>query len=123
MRQGQIDCRGSRKAVGPLFRTGARRSSNVNAAVMRIARLRYEMFRERFGRDPYPNEPLFFDPTRDTPVVAEVSEDWTEPIDSAMKRLGGTVYRRPKSSVLDSSFGPDYYDEYLYPYDYDPVYA
>lgn len=56
-------------------------------------------------------------------VVAEVSEDWTEPIDSAMKRLGGTVYRRPKSSVLDNSFGPDYYTEYLYPYDYDPVYA
>jgi hypothetical protein len=83
MRQGQIECRGSQKAVGRLFRAGARRSSNVNAAVMRIARLRYEMFRARFGRDPYPDEPLFFDPSRDTPVVAEVSEMWTQVLDAA----------------------------------------
>src|ERR1700677_437378 len=55
-------------------------------------------------------------------VIAEVSEDLTEPIDSEMRRFGGTVYRRPKSSVLDNSFGPDYYPNYLYPYDYDPVY-
>jgi uncharacterized membrane protein len=56
-------------------------------------------------------------------VVAEVSEDWTQPIDTEMKRLGGTVYRRPKSTVLDNSFGPEYYPNYLYPYDYDPVFA
>jgi hypothetical protein len=84
MRQGQIECRGSQKAVGRLFRAGARRSSNVNAAVMRIARLRYEMFRARFGRDPYPDEPLFFDPSRDTPVVADVSEMWTQVLDAAV---------------------------------------
>jgi uncharacterized membrane protein len=56
-------------------------------------------------------------------VVAEVSEDWTESIDAAMKRLGGTVYRRPKNSVRDRSFGPDYYADYLYPYDYEPVFV
>jgi uncharacterized membrane protein len=56
-------------------------------------------------------------------VVAEVSEDWTEPIDNAMKGLGGQIYRRAKSSVLDNSFGPDYYSNYLYPYDYDPVFV
>ena|ERR1700761_9812313 len=84
MRHGQIECRGSQKAVGHFFRTGARRSSNVNAAVMRIARLRYKMFRARFGRDPYPDEPLFFDPSRDTPVVADVSEMWTQVLDAAV---------------------------------------
>ena len=53
-------------------------------------------------------------------VIAEVSEDWTTPVDSAMKRLGGKVYRRPKSDVRsDSVWGPDY-GYYLYPYDYDP---
>jgi uncharacterized membrane protein len=56
-------------------------------------------------------------------VVAEVSEDWTESIDTEMKRLGGTVYRRAKSTVLDNSFGPDYYPNSLYPYDYDPVFV
>jgi len=53
-------------------------------------------------------------------VIAEVSEEWTTPVDTAMRRLGGVVYRRPKSDVRDDSvLGPDY-GYYLYPYDYDP---
>ena len=55
-------------------------------------------------------------------VIAEVSEDWTETIDEAMKRLGGKVYRRPKGTVLNDSFTDDYYADYLYPYDYVPYY-
>ena len=56
-------------------------------------------------------------------VLAEISEDWTTPVDTAMHRLGGKVYRRPKSDVRDDSvWGPDY-GYYLYPYDYDPYYA
>lgn len=51
---------------------------------MRIAKLRYEMFRDRFGRDPYPDEPLFFDPANDIPVVAEVAEMWAQVMDAAM---------------------------------------
>jgi len=51
---------------------------------MRIARLRYELFRDRFGRDPYPEEPLFFDPSCDVPVVAEVSLMWTQVMDAAV---------------------------------------
>ncbi|MBV8600426.1 MAG: hypothetical protein JO359_02555 [Candidatus Eremiobacteraeota bacterium] len=55
-------------------------------------------------------------------VLAEVSEDWTTPLDTAMKRLGGTIYRRPKGDVRDDSvWGPEY-GYYLYPYDYDPHY-
>jgi uncharacterized membrane protein len=56
-------------------------------------------------------------------VVAEVSEDWTTPIDTAMTRLGGIVFRRPKGTVLNDSFTDDYYADYLYPYDYDPYFA
>jgi uncharacterized membrane protein len=53
-------------------------------------------------------------------VLAEVSEAWTTPIDTAMTRLGGIVFRRPKSSVLNDTFDDDYYVDYLYPYDYNP---
>ena len=53
-------------------------------------------------------------------VIAEDSEDWTTPVDTAMKPLGGTVYRRSKSAVRDSSFFGDDYSDYLYPYDYQP---
>jgi uncharacterized membrane protein len=56
-------------------------------------------------------------------VVAEVSEDWTAPIDTAMTRIGGIVFRRPKSTVLNDSFNDDFYSNYLYPYDYDPYWA
>jgi hypothetical protein len=84
MRQGQNISRNSSRAIGERWRTGARRSSDVAAAVMRISRLRYQIFRARFGRDPYPDEPLFFDPSNDVPVVAEVSQMWTQVMDAAV---------------------------------------
>lgn len=52
-------------------------------------------------------------------VIAEVSEDWTTPIDAAMKQLGGTIYRRTKGAVRDNSIFDDYTD-HLYAYDYQP---
>jgi uncharacterized membrane protein len=56
-------------------------------------------------------------------VIADVSEDWTSEIDTRMKRLGGVVHRRSKSSLqddaaVDNGFYP--YDTYLYPYEYIP---
>ena len=84
MRQGQTTSRSSVRSIGGRCRTGARRTTDLSAAVMRIAKLRYEMFRDRFGRDPYPDEPLFFDPTNDIPVVAEVSQMWTQVMDAAV---------------------------------------
>jgi uncharacterized membrane protein len=56
-------------------------------------------------------------------VIAEVSEDWTTPINTEAARLGGTVYRRSKSDVRDASFFGDEYQDYLYPYDYNPRFA
>jgi len=40
-------------------------------AMLKVFRMRYNAFRERFGRDPEPDEPLFFDPAQEQPVVAE----------------------------------------------------
>jgi uncharacterized membrane protein len=57
-------------------------------------------------------------------VIADVSEEWTTPIDTQMRNLGGIVYRRAKSDVRnDGWFDDDYfypYDAYLYPYEYIP---
>jgi uncharacterized membrane protein len=53
-------------------------------------------------------------------VIADVSEDWTEPIDKRMRELGGVVYRRPRSDVTDDAY--TWWDYYLYPYDYTLAY-
>lgn len=59
-------------------------------------------------------------------VIADVSEDWTTPIDDKMRSLGGTVYRRARSAVEDDVWydeGYYPYGYYLYPYEYVPPYA
>jgi len=56
-------------------------------------------------------------------VIAEVSESSNEPIDTVEQRLGGTVFRRAKGEIQDSSFFGGDYADYLYPYDYDPHFA
>jgi uncharacterized membrane protein len=55
-------------------------------------------------------------------VIANVSEDSTSPIDTRMRNLGGTVYRRAKSDLEDDVWFDDYYipGSYLYPYEYIP---
>jgi uncharacterized membrane protein len=58
-------------------------------------------------------------------VIADVSEDWTSPIDTRMHALGGIVHRRARSDLQeDAWFGGSYlypYDYYLYPYEYIPT--
>jgi hypothetical protein len=60
--------------------------------------------------------------TGQSAVIADVSEDWTTPIDRAMQKLGGKVYRRARSDIRDDAwFSPEYpYGYYLYPYEYIP---
>lgn len=53
-------------------------------------------------------------------VIAEVSEDWTVPIDTAMSALGGTVYRRPRDTVRTDMFTSAYFCDKLVPYDFQP---
>ena len=55
-------------------------------------------------------------------VMADVSENWTAPIDSRMRELGGVVYRRAKSDLEDDAWFNAYLpDVYLYPYEYVPI--
>ncbi len=56
-------------------------------------------------------------------VIAEVTEQWTTPIDSMASRLGGSVYRRSKGDVKNDMWFDSDYPEYLYPYDYEPQFA
>jgi hypothetical protein len=44
------------------------------AALLEVLRLRFERFRQRFGRDPEADEPLLFDPDFDRPVVTTDEE-------------------------------------------------
>ncbi|HVO89921.1 MAG TPA: hypothetical protein VMV45_15375 [Casimicrobiaceae bacterium] len=54
-------------------------------------------------------------------VIAEVSEEWTQPIDTRMQELNGRVYRRSKSALRDDAWYEDYNpSRYLYPYEYFP---
>ena len=52
-------------------------------------------------------------------VIAEVTEQWTTPLDVLAQSYGTKVFRRSKSVIRDSAyFGGDYP---LYPYDYEPA--
>jgi len=42
-------------------------------ATLQVFRMRYKAFYARFGRDPEPDEPLFFDPEQELPVAPESS--------------------------------------------------
>ena len=53
-------------------------------------------------------------------VIADVSGDWTSPIDTRMSELGGVVHRRDKSAVEDDGWYRYPYNYYLYPYEYVP---
>jgi uncharacterized membrane protein len=51
-------------------------------------------------------------------VIADVSEETTSAIDSAMRELGGIVRRRAWSTVHDDAWTGD---AYMYPYEYIPA--
>lgn len=55
-------------------------------------------------------------------VVAEITEDWMQVLDDAMHPLGGTIYRRKNNAETNAAFGANYYNGYLYPYYYEPMY-
>ncbi len=57
-------------------------------------------------------------------VIADVSEDWTTPLNDRMRHAGGVVHRRARGDVRDDAwFGAyDPYYNYLYPYEYRPSY-
>jgi hypothetical protein len=44
------------------------------SALLEVLRLRFERFRQRFGRDPEADESLLFDPDFDRPVITSDEE-------------------------------------------------
>jgi len=53
-------------------------------ALLEIARVRYAFFRERFGREPEPDEPLLFDPEKDQPTEANHDDGRIQLVSAAM---------------------------------------
>ena len=49
-----------------------RRTRDPEAATRRLLKQQLRAFRRKFGRDPLPGEPVFFDPDQDVPT--EISE-------------------------------------------------
>jgi hypothetical protein len=70
--------RSLRRAVGGSQRPGMGAHSSLESALLKIASVRFEAFRSRFGRDPFPDEPLFFDPSLDQPVASASDEMRTQ---------------------------------------------
>ena len=56
-------------------------------------------------------------------VVAEISEGSILVLNDAMKSLGGTIFRRTNDPASNGAFGASYYNTYLYPYYYEPIYG
>ena len=56
-------------------------------SLLMIARYRFGAFRAKFGREPKPNEPLFFDPAKCLPAKASPSQAHAQ-IESAAVALG-----------------------------------
>ena len=65
-------------------------------ALILVIRYRFKVFRERFGREPRPTEPLFFDASKKPPVKASLS-DAREQIESGAIAVG--VDPAPSPSV------------------------
>ena len=78
------------RSKSPLRKSTARRNarsawrgSAMTVALLGVADRRYRMFREKFGRDPELDEPLFFDPASDHPVQADQQEMRQQVVDAA----------------------------------------
>ena len=74
-------------------------------------------------RDAAAEEGFFVLTSGQSAVVAEISEDWTSILDEAMAPIGGAIYRRMTTAATHAAFGPNYYNDYLYPYYYEPMYS
>ena len=56
-------------------------------SLLMVIRYRFNAFSEQFGREPKPTEPLFFDPTKNRPVKASLS-DARDQIEAAATAVG-----------------------------------
>lgn len=59
-------------------------SDPLVAALLEIAKVRFQLFRERFGREPGPDEPLLFDPDKGVPTAATQADSRVQVVSAAM---------------------------------------
>ena len=59
-------------------------SDPLIAALLEIAKVRFALFRERFGRDPGPDEPLLFDPDQEEPTAATRADSRVQLVSAAI---------------------------------------
>jgi integrase len=73
--------------MGKASRRKKYRTVRMTPEVSTIIRKQLRAFRKKFGREPGPDDPVFFDPDAETPKP--ISEDWlTEQAVAAMARAG-----------------------------------
>ena len=58
-------------------------SEPLMAALLEVAKVRFELFRERFGREPGPDEPLLLDPDKGTPTASTVADSRVQVVSAA----------------------------------------
>ena len=58
--------------------------SNPSIALLEVARVRFALFRERFGRDPGPDEPLLFDPEKGKPTASNSAMSRVQVLSAAL---------------------------------------
>ena len=83
MRMKQFQARRPMRSMETGRRAGSRYSHDIGLTMLKIARVRYDIFRATFGRDPGPDDPLFFDSMNDQPVVAGEAEMCVQVRDAA----------------------------------------
>ena len=72
------------------------------AALLAVAKVRFELFRERFGRDPELNEPLLFDPDEAKPTEAKQA-------DRRIQLVSAAIVSKIDASAVLSLLGYDLY--------------
>jgi hypothetical protein len=64
-----------------------RGAKNRSDKVDELRRNQQKAFRAKFGRDPRPDEPLFFDPNKDAPVAIDLEQVFADLADN-MREAG-----------------------------------
>jgi hypothetical protein len=59
-------------------------SDQLLSALLEIAKVRFALFREQFGRDPGPDEPLLFDPDKLEPTAATLADSRIQVVSAAI---------------------------------------
>ena len=79
----------------------------LNAEMVDALEKQIGLFREKFGREPGPDDPVFFDPDADVPTPADMDKVETEIIQAARK----AGFNEGQIERLCAQFGFDY-DKY-----------